>query len=85
MRTIEEVVKEIEERLQRRSRERFAVTPRDEGFNAALRIILAFINTDPPCLHRYFIDAEVLMPGTYSYCPECGQNMKENHADNREL
>ena len=81
MRTIEEVVKEIEERLH----QPFAITDSNKGFKQALQFVLAFIKTDPPCAHRYFIDAEVLMPGTYSHCPECGQNMKENHADNGKL
>jgi len=81
MRTIEEVVKEIEERLRRPYRE----IESDIHFRLALQFVFNFIHSDPPCLHKYFTDADVLMPGTYIYCPECGQNMKENHADNGKL
>lgn len=78
MRTIEEVVKEIEEELKVP-----AMSQHQKGWLDGLRFILAFINSDPVCAHlfSYYLNEE--RPGQIKFCAECGERL--DYADNREL
>ena len=79
MRTIEEVVKEIEERLH----QPFAITDSDKGFKAALHFVLAFIKTDLPCSHLFSDMLAKEMPGVVKFCAKCGERL--DYVDNGKL
>ena len=78
MRTIEEVVKEIEERLKVP-----AVSEHQKGWLGALKFILNFIKSDPGCAHlfSYYLNEE--RPGQIKFCAECGERL--DYADNGKL